>query len=100
LTEGEKEPRKRRARRDRQRSSRREEDPVFAGVVVGFAQAVRRMIFGPPPDDAPADDAGTAGSGVPRRPPGYSGSGSVALVEPVTDDSDLDEEVGPHTAQG
>ncbi len=94
MTEGEKQARKQRMRKDRRGSGRRKGDPVFAGVVVGFAQAVRRMMFGQPPDDEPSDAAGMAGSGVPRRPPGQSGSGSVALVEPIVEHSDLDQEAG------
>ena len=67
MTEDEKKPRTRRTRGDRQRSGRREEDPAFAGVVVGFAQAVRLMVLGLSPDDGPPDDKGMTGSGVPRR---------------------------------
>jgi hypothetical protein len=70
----------------------RPQDSAFAEVVFGFARAVRRMLFGtPPPDRSPPDDDGLAGSRVPRHPPDASGSGSVALAEPIapedTDDS-------------
>jgi hypothetical protein len=76
--------------RDRPRRGRRE-DQAFAEVVIGFARAVRRMLFGTPPaDESPPDDDGLAGSRIPRHPPDASGSGSVALAEPVVAD-DLDE---------
>jgi len=68
------------------RPGARAKDTVFAGVVVGFAHAVRRLMFGPPPDEP--DDGGLAGSRVPRRPPDHFGSGSVALVEPDADSDD------------
>lgn len=90
-------PRRGRERNRRQRPTKGEDDPTFAGIVVGFAQAVRKMIFGPPPTDEPPDDGGMAGSRVPRRPPDRSGSGSVALVEPIAADADLEDQVDPHT---
>jgi len=65
VADAEKKPRKPRKGR---LPGAREEDPVFAGVVVRFAEAVREMVFGPPPEDQPPDDAGMAGSRVPRRP--------------------------------
>ena len=52
---------------------------------MGFARAVRNMMFGPPRDDPP-DDGGRAGSRVPRRPSDLSGSGSVALAEPTANE--------------
>jgi hypothetical protein len=68
-------------------------------VVAGFADAVRGMVWRRsaltdrwvPPDESTDtgyqpwlwdDDAGLAGSRVPRRPPDRSGSGAVALLEP------------------
>jgi hypothetical protein len=38
------------------------------------------------PDDGPFDDGVPTASGVPRRPPDQSRSGSIVLDEPVTDD--------------
>lgn len=96
LTEGDRSPRRQRLRKDKRRSRPREEDQAFAGIVIGFARAVRRMVFGPPPDEEPHDDAGMAGSGVPRHPPGDAGYGSVALAEPITDDTGSAGET-PHT---
>jgi hypothetical protein len=64
------------------RRAKRTEDPVFAGIVLAFAEVIRRFLLPPPPDEG-----GLAGSRVPRRPPDKSGSGSVALAEP-TDEED------------
>jgi hypothetical protein len=89
VAESDNEPRDVRSRKDRAPRGRRE-DPAFADVVIGFARAVRRMLFGPPPDEPPDDD-GLAGSRIPRNPPDASGSGSVALAEPIVA-ADLDEE--------
>jgi hypothetical protein len=52
---------------------------------MGFARAVRKVLFGPPGDEPP-DDGGLAGSRVPRRPSDLSGSGSVALAEPIVEE--------------
>jgi hypothetical protein len=87
MTDADDEPRDVRLRKDRSPRGRRE-DPAFAGVVIGFARAVRRMLFGPPPDDE-----GLAGSRIPRRPPDASGSGSVALAAPAATETS-DEEPG------
>jgi hypothetical protein len=90
MTERGKQSRKRPGRRGR--LGRREEDPTFAGAVVGFVQAVREMVFGSPPLDAPPDEGGLAGSRVPRRSPDKSGPGSVALAEPIVRDDELEDE--------
>lgn len=66
-------------------------------VIAGFAEAVRGMVWRrgaesqASPDEPPDaghqpwpwdDDAGLAGSRVPRRPPDRSGSGAIALLAP------------------
>lgn len=75
-----------------------ERSAPHSSIIGRFVRAMRRMIFGtprgevtfipPPADDPPDDDL--AGSGVPRRPPNQSGSGSVALVEPGSAEDRVD----------
>jgi len=90
MANAEDEPPDARLPKDRPRRGRRE-DSAFAEVVIGFARAVRRMLFGTPPADGlMPDDDGLAGSRIPRHPPDTSGSGSVTLAEPVVT-TDLDE---------
>jgi hypothetical protein len=82
-------------------ASRRQK--AFGRVVAGFASAVQDMVRRrhPRPDrgeDSPErfghwldrdDDAGLAGSGIPRRPPDRSGSGAaVATPEPELEHAD------------
>ena len=68
-----------------------DEGNAFTAIVARIARAVRRMLFGTPrpeviptprASDGPPGGDDMASSGVPRRPPDNSGSGSVALVEP------------------
>jgi hypothetical protein len=65
---------------------------AFGRVVAGFAVAVQAMVHRHRPRDGGFegsdndDDAGLAGSGVPRRPPDRSGSGAaIATPEPDYD---------------
>jgi hypothetical protein len=91
---------------DRRPRTQREGN-VFAGIFGRVARAVRRMLFGAPPaevivpapptDEPPGGGDDMAGSGVPRRPPDQSGSGSVALVEPTVGESGFEEQDDPHT---
>lgn len=78
-------------------SRKHEQDPVFAGIVARFADAIAR--FRNPHEVTwteerqlwdGQDDGGLAASGVPRRPPDRSGSGSAAMAEPTIDEPSED----------
>lgn len=72
-------------------------DPVFVGLVRRFGRAIDRFLGRDPnvllapsknvPTDDDPDDGGLASAGVRRRPPGHSGSGSVAIDEPHDPDA-------------
>ena len=94
------------AENERRPRTQRERN-VFTGIIGRVARAVRRMLFGDPPaevmsspppaDKPPGDGDDMAGSGVPRRPPDQSGSGSVALVEPTAGESGFETQADPYT---
>lgn len=71
-------------------------NPILAGVAARLAEVTELLRSGrwhaPSAGEDPADllppddDGGLATSGVRRRPPDTSGSGSAALIEPLPDD--------------
>ena len=72
---------------------KRTDEETFKAVVAGFFAAVQAMrLRGDQLDQLPreqgqSDDEGLAGSRVPRRPRGHSGSGAAVADLPELDDA-------------